>query len=404
MIARVLSREVFVPSPAAGTAVLASSYYTQPWGGDLMSMHSLVSRSDTVDIAYLRYSSDNGRTWSETIEWPTKFDDPGGVGRRHGRGGYVDPHTGRYLTVWTQGVLPTDNPLEGMTRWTLHYAVSDDGGTTQRVSEQIIHQGDEYDAVHHLPGVTVGKNCVMMGDLGERPLTRSDGVILLPVQSSPVGPDGMYANPGAGLTYTDCLLLLGRWQADGRLAWTTSQRVIGDPARTTRGLIEPTLAELADGRILMVMRGSNDAVSALPGYRWAAFSDDGGEHWLDAQPWTCTDGMAFFSPSSTSQLIPYAGDRLLWMGNICTCNPRGNSPRYPIVLAEVDRGSGLLLRDSIRVIDDRRDGDSEHLTLSNFYVREDRETGELLLHLTRLFAAESGNWTADALVYRIAVE
>lgn len=408
MPATVLSIETFLPSPAPGVAAHGGSYYTTPSGGQLMSIHTLMSRSDTADVGYIRWSDDNGRTWSEAEEWPTKYEHPAGTGRRHPRGGYVDPATGRYLTVWTEGVLPTDNPLEGMRHWTLHYSVSEDGGRTQIVNEQIIADGPEYDAIHHLPGVTVGKNCAMMGDLGERPLTRSDGVILLPIQSSPVGPDGEYDNPGSGLTYTDCLLLFGRWRPDGRLAWSASERVVGDPNRTTRGLIEPTIAELDGGRLLMVMRGSNDRHPEWPGYRWRALSDDGGETWSAPEPWTYEDGPPFFSPSSCSQLIPWAAGRLFWMGNISPVNPTGNLPRYPLILGEVDRKSGLLLRHSVSVIDDRRESDHERLTLSNFYAREDRETGHLLLHLTRLFAhgpRPDGklDWTADALLYRIDV-
>jgi hypothetical protein len=52
-------------------------------------------------------------------------------------------------------------------------------------------------------------------------------------------------------------VLIGTWTDGDRLQWTMSQRVQADPKRTTRGLIEPTLAELPDGHILMVMRGSN---------------------------------------------------------------------------------------------------------------------------------------------------
>lgn len=319
----------------------------------------------------------------------------------------MDPGTGRYVTIWTEGVLPTDHPLEGMRQWTLHYAVSEDGGDTSVVNEQIIHEGPGYDAVHHLPGVTTGRNGVMLGDLGQRPLTRSDGVILIPAQSSPVGADGDYANPGRGLTYTDCLLLMGRWRPDKRLAWTVSERIVGDPNRTTRGLIEPTMAELADGRILMVMRGSNDARPEWPGYRWHAMSGDQGQTWSRPEPWTYTDGTVFFSPSSCSQLVPHSNGRLFWVGNVCRENPRGNGPRYPLVLGEVDQDNGRLIRDRVHVIDDRRPGESERLTLSNFYVREDRETGHLLLHMTRFFARgyDPGkpDWTADSLLYRIAL-
>jgi hypothetical protein len=379
---------------------MGGSYYTTPEGGNLMSVCSHIRQSDTADVAYLRRSEDNGRTWSEPVAWPTRYDHPRGTGRRHPRGGYVDPLTGRYLVVWTEGVLPTDDPLEGMRQWTLHYSVSKDGGLTERVNEQIVHQGPGYDPIHHMPGITVGANCLMMGDLGQRPLTRSDGVLLVPVQSSPLGADGTYANPGAGYTYTDCLVLMGRWEEDGSLAWTASERVVGDPHRSTRGLIEPTIAELADGAIFMVMRGSNDARPELPGHKWMARSYDGGQSWTMPEPWTYVDGQAFFSPSACSQLLSHSSGRLLWVGNISPSNPAGNRPRYPLVLGEVDRESGLLIRDSVTVVDERRAGEDERLTLSNFYVREDRETGELLLHLPRFFAHGEG-WTTDLSLIRI---
>ena len=119
--------------------------------------------------------------------------------------------------------------------------------------------------------------------------------------------------------------------------------------------------------------------------------------------------MLFHSPSSTSQLFPWRDGRLFWVGNISPTNPKGNSPRYPLVIGEVDRDSGLLIGDPVHVIDDRQPGESEHLTLSNFYAREDRETGHLLLHMSRLFAHDARrdgaiDWTADALQYRISLD
>jgi hypothetical protein len=171
--------------------------------------------------------------------------------------------------------------------------------------------------------------------------------------------------------------------------------------------LEPTLGILRNGRVLMVLRGSNDVRPELPGTKWFVTSCDGGCSWSNPTPWTYTDGEAFFSPSACSQLLKHSSGRLFWLGNIAPQNPRGNSPRYPLVIGEVDCDSGLLKRDSVFAIDDRRPGDHESMHLSNFYAREDRETGDVILHCSRLFANRQPDtpldWTADALVYRIAV-
>jgi hypothetical protein len=92
------------------------------------------------------------------------------------------------------------------------------------------------------------------------------------------------------------------------------------------------------------------------------------------------------------------------MGNLNAQNSRGNRPRYPIILGEVDLNSGLLVRDSVTAIDDRRESESDQLTLSNFYTREDRETGDLLLHMPRFFAnGREPGFSADLLLQRIAL-
>jgi hypothetical protein len=71
-----------------------------------------------------------------------------------------------------------------------------------------------------------------------------------------------------------------------------------------------------------------------------------------------------------------------------------------VVLGEVDRASGLLLRDSVMTIDDRHEGDDEILMIYPPYAREDRRTREVLIHMTRLFAFPDG-WKGDALLYKI---
>jgi len=407
MTLSLISREIWVPSPGPGVAVQGSCHYTHPTGLNLISYHSYQTRSDTADKAYRRFSSDNGRTWSEPIAIVTGEPHPRGMLRRHLRGGMADPINGWYVHLWTEGVLPTDNPLEGLRQWQLFYAVSQDQGRTFGPPRLIIHAGSEYNESHPLPGVWRGRNSVMLGDMTCEMLSLPDGTILAPCQITPVGPDGNYYNPGGGYTYHYAAVLRGRWGKGDTLEWTISQPVEGDPERTTRGMVEPTIARLPDGRILMVMRGSNDAKPHLPGYKWMALSSDAGMTWTQPQPWTDETGRPYFSPSSCSQLLPHSSGRLFWLGNICETNPKGNGPRYPMMIGEVDRTSGCLMRDSLAVVDQRAPDESAELFLSNFHAREDRETGEIRQCMWRPFArqveGQPMDWTTHLYDYRIGI-
>ena len=111
-----------------------------------VALHQLMSRSDTVDVAFLRTSRDHGRTWSEVNEVPTLEVRAGGKFRRALRGGVADPRTGRFVRFQIEGLLPTDDPLEGMRQWFVTYQVSMDGGRTWPVNEQVIQRGEEFSA------------------------------------------------------------------------------------------------------------------------------------------------------------------------------------------------------------------------------------------------------------------
>jgi hypothetical protein len=389
-----IRREVFLKAPGKGTAIMAYAYYTSLKGGGMLSIEQRWSRSDTIDVAYLRRSSDYGKTWSAPEERITGAKRPNGMLRVHLRGGWVDPRSGRFLQLWNEGVLPNDDPLEGLRQWNIYYTV--DGGPPR----QIIHKGPEFHARHPLPGVYTGKNSVMLGDNTCQPITLADGTILLPCSITPTAADGSLYNPGGGYTWHDSCVLRGRWKADQTIEWEMGALVKGDPAVSTRGFIEPTIAELTGNRLLMVLRGSNDKNLALPGHRWFVTSPDAGRTWSKPQPWTYTSGKRFFSPSACSQLLRHSNGKLYWLGNLTPENPKGNRPRYPFVIGEVDRQSGLLIEASVRVVDTLAEGEDPILTLSNFYAREDRQTREIALHMTRLFALSDG-WLGDAWLYRI---
>lgn len=395
-----IRREVFIASPKRGVAVMAYAFYTRRRGGEMMSIEERWSRSDTIDVAYIRRSCDYGRTWSAPVEMRTGERRLDGMLRRHPRCGFVDSRNS-YIEFWNQGILPSDDPLEGLRQWNIYYRASRDGGRTFGPVLQIIHRGAGFNARHPLPNVWTGRNCVMLGDMTCAPVEAPDGRLLLPVQIPPLAPDGKLANPGGGYTYTDAAVLDGRWRGDA-LEWEMSDLVKADRAKSTRGMDEGTIGFLDDGRLLMVLRGSNDRRPELPGRRWFALSSDGGRRWTSPAPWTYDDGEPFFSPSSCSQLLRHSSGRLFWLGNITPGNPRGNRPRHPFVIGEVDRRRGLLLRASVRIIDTLQPGEDAALSLSNFFAREDRRTGEIAVHMTRLFAG-AGPWSGDAFLYHVPV-
>ena len=379
---------------------MAYAFYTQITGGEMISIEERWTRSDTVDVAYIRQSHDHGHTWSAATELRTGEPTSGGTFRRHPRSGWIDPR-GRYVDFWLEGTLPSDDPLEGLRNWNIFYRVSRDGGRSFGPRRQIIHKGTGFTASHPLPKVWTGKNCVMLGDMTCVPIASPEGGILLPVQITPLAPNGTLYNPGGGYTYTDVAVLHGRWRREN-IEWEMSDLISGDPAGSTRGMDEATIEFLDAGRLLMVLRGSNDRKPDLPGYRWFSVSSDGGWHWTNPQPWTYDDGEPFFSPSSCSQLLRHSSRRLFWLGNITPENPRGNRPRYPFVIGEVDLHSGLLRRDTVHTIDTLQPGEDPRLSLSNFYAREDRRTREIAVHMTRLFAGSAG-WAGDACIYHVPV-
>ncbi len=384
-----IKRTLHRASPGPGVAVWSFAYYTEAKGGRLRSIEQRLTRSDTIDAAYLRDSADNGRAWSESVRVVTGERRVGGMWRKHLRAGIV--HEGRLLEFWNEGLLPTDDPLEGLRQWNIHCRV--DGNPQQLV-------GEGFTAANPWPGVDQGKNCAMVGDQACAPVT--DGKrVLVPVELTLFDEAGKLYNPGGGYTYHDAALLIGTF-AGGRYRWRMTKPLKGDPARSTRGLVEPTIVKLDGKRWLMVLRGSNDRNPKLPSHRWFSTSEDGSETWREATTWTYSNGEPFFSPSACSQLVKHSSGRIFWLGNITAENPRGNRPRYPFWIGEVDRTTGLLRRESLRKIDDRQPGEDEVLMLSNFYAREDRVTREIVLHMSRLFPLASG-WAGDAFDYRIRV-
>jgi hypothetical protein len=202
-----------------------------------------------------------------------------------------------------------------------------------------------------------------------------------------LGTDGKLSLPGGGFTHQYTRILLGTWSDGHKIRWELSDKIVGDPDRTSRGLFEPTLAELPDGRIVCVMRGSNggtrDPDCKWPAYKWYSVSSDGGRTWSTADPFKYSDGSELFSPSAMSQLLRHSNGRLYWLGNLSEKNCCANNPRYPLVIAEVDQKNLGLIKTTVLVLDTLHDDDKEGLNLSHWLAYEDRETAEIRVPMRR---------------------
>lgn len=263
----------------------------------------------------------------------------------------------------------------------MRYRVSTDGGKTWSFDEPVRQSGHTEE--NPLDGVVIGKNGIYFGDMGSVPIFTKAGKILVPLQLTPLTKTGEVYNPTGAFTYTHVLVLVGSWTKDNRIEWEVPEQVHATPAQSTRGMIEPTLAELPDGRIMMIMRGSNLGNGELPSHKWASVSSDGGDSWSKPKPWQYDDGVAFFSPSSMSQLVPHSSGRLFWVGNINPQNSQSNDWRWPLVIGEVDTKTLRLIRSTVVELDTRRDDDPEQVDLSHFRAFEDRETNGFILTYPR---------------------
>lgn len=401
---KTVRQKLFWKAPLEGAYTLCDSGYIRRDGVEKACRRGYMTKSDRLDALEIGFSTDNGATWGDFHSLKVVEPLPnGGAIRQNFLPPFLDPVNGRLLVIVNEGKRPGDHPIQdGMTQTYLSYRVSPEGGRAFAFGEQVIEKG--YTADHPMRGVWVGSNAVMAGDAGCEPIRTKSGRILVPCQICPVGPDGKYINLGGGYSYHEAAVLIGEWSADPndlRITWRLSPFIQNDPALSTRGAVEPTICQFPDGRILMVMRGSNDVKPQLPGRRWYTVSRDEGESWDPVRPWTYADGTDFYSPSSMSQLLRHSNGETWWIGNISETNPRGNSPRWPLVMGRVDPRTLLLERGTVTVVDTRREGEWEGMTLSNFHAHEDRVTREVLVHVSR-FQTQKGLWTADASLFRVS--
>ncbi len=159
------------------------------------------------------------------------------------------------------------------------------------------------------------------------------------------------------------------------------------------------MARLQDGRLIVICRGS--ATASTPGQKWLSLSEDGGQTLSPMRPLTFDDGGQLLSPSSIHNLFRSTRNgRLYWIANIVDTPEAAyaNGQRYPLYIAEIDEERIAVKRDSLVLVDDRREGEAGRLQLSNWSLLEDRETLDIEIYITLLGLDAEDFWAAG--VYR----
>lgn len=132
---------------------------------------------------------------------------------------------------------------------------------------------------------------------------------------------------------------------DGFETWKRSTNSMTAPGR---GCHEPTIVELADGRLMCFLRNSNRCI-----YR--SVSQDGGVHW---SPPEATELPAPESPALLKR-IPSTGDLLLLWNNVASSS---NWPRTPLTAA-ISRDEGQTW-ESVRDVDCRPGRDAAYASVT----------------------------------------
>jgi len=194
------------------------------------------------------------------------------------------------------------------------------------------------------------------------------------------------------------MCFIGRWnKTDMDYNWKKSNSIFVPRQVSSRGL-GGGVSELKNGNLLLIMRGTNTAKT--PGRKWFSVSGNGGLTWGDIKDMRYDSGEQFYSPASDFQTIRSSKTgKLYWVGNICNEPPRGDRPRYPLQIVEIDEDGPSFRKDTVTVIDDRDPNrDSELLQLSNFSLLENRETQNIEIYMTRL-GENIDPWRAKAYKY-----
>lgn len=296
----------------AAPTFVANAKVCQMPNGDLISMGNSIAAADVY--VHMRRSTDGGRTWGEPkvvdamVNDPVPLPDPvpGGNAPRNEGGSFIKDGSRVFYVYFRYGNYDTDYATPGgLQRSDCKIAIicTDDNGYTWSQPYHVENPPD-------------------------RPYTLSYSNGLVTSVKDGDGPNVDYVVP-YGMRYNDsgAFATSAIYSKDGGATWQHSENVVYLEAEGMEGGVsESAVAELSDGRLIMLMRCQFNGVFNF----YKTYSDDFGVTW-EATP-VPTNIFA------TNTLPVLAKDRgnimLLWSGH--STQGSASYQRYPMALAYSD--------------------------------------------------------------------
>ncbi len=335
-----------------------------------------------------RCSKDNGQTW--------KIFEPKGIPQVREQldgtkvvsywqaGLFYDDDRKSLIAGWLKGVMDESVPAymdsEGLKSRRMYYQISEDGGLSWGALQELIE--GEYDTKNWPNGFGCFGGYV---DFNQT-LKLEEGTFIVPSHKMKLFPEtGTITDKEHGAWWV-ASTGLRCYRKNSHLDCEFGQWLTVDRSKSARGLDEPTIVNLTDGRLLMIMRGGKPFDVDFPGVKFYSVSEDGGMSWSAPEVLTYEDGSLMYSPSSMVQVFRWkaAENGIYLVTNILDNDEiiRGCDPRYPLQIARVNEEKLCVEKDSITIIENRKPEQAPNIRFSNFCILEDRQKGVLRLFMT----------------------
>ena len=332
----------------------------------------------TLDACYdgiwMRRSENNGSSWQDigsVYAFDTSLDDE----QRLPSGIILDETTGNLVRFFRgQKADKTCYGYINQGAYREFYSLSKDGGDTWTDPVQIVDGSSEFNEHNWGPNLEYGERGAILN--GGHCLWMEDGSLLAPFTTY------NRLEPGRPWDFSN-FCARGTWNPDGNgFEWDFGEPFEVTPEQSHAGCCEPSIVSLGGGRLFMTTRCQGSEAKGFFTTRYSTSSEDSGKTWASATPLLFDDGTPVHTPASISAFFSSSKTgKTYWIGNILDAPVYAQTPRYPLKFAEFDMERTCLIRDSVRLIQDRPEGAHEHVRYTNFGYYEDRKSGDLIITL-----------------------